>query len=70
MIERLDKKATIRLLVAIAYQAKRDKRRFEKKRGKLNGGNYISSKSYESACHYIEEEIPVVQEILSEALRK
>ncbi len=67
MIKKLDKKATIRLLVAIKIQAERDIKQYEK-REQLHS-EYVGKSKYQSACNYLKEELPVVREILGECFR-
>ena len=67
MIESLSKRATIRLVVGMKIQAERDLAQYGKPWS--SGGCYVSSKVRDSAAHFLEEDFPVIKEILSGSLR-
>lgn len=69
MIQRLNKKATIRLLVAIKSQAETDINLYKTRRPK-RGSDYISNRCYASAQNYLEIELPVIREILAESFKE
>lgn len=60
MIERLEKKATIRLLAAICKLAESDVRAYAGRNRRL----------YESAVRYLTEELPVIREVLAEIFKE
>lgn len=68
MIEQLNRKGTVRLIVAIHNQAKRDIKLYGKKRRR--GSDYISFPCYSSALNYLDVEFPVVREILTESFKE
>ncbi len=69
MIERMTTSGAIRLLAAIRRQAVRDKKNYGKRvlRGSIDR---ISNKCYESATYYLDEELPVIREVLGECFRE
>ena len=71
MIERLDKKATIKLLAAMKFQAESDIRLYSKKVAKRRkGSRYIGKRIYESAVYYLNVELPDIKEVISESFRE
>lgn len=71
MIERLDKKATIKLLAAMKFQAESDIRLYSKKAAKRRkGSRYIEKCIYESAVYYLNVELPDIKEVISESFRE
>ena len=68
MIEKMTTSGTIRLLAAIRKQAVRDQKVYGK-RTKMQKGDYISNKCYESAAHYLDVEVPVIREVLGECFK-
>ena len=69
MIEKMTTSGTIRLLAAIRMQAVRDKKRFGKKVSR-SSIDRISNKCYESATYYLDEELPVIREVLGECFKE
>ena len=71
MIERLNKKGTIRLLVAIKNLAESDVKRYGTHgAASTRGSAYVSSNSYKSARLYLEEELPVIREVLGDSFKE
>lgn len=50
-------------------QAVRDKKRFDKKVSR-SSIDRISNKCYESATYYLDEELPVIREVLGECFKE
>ncbi len=69
MIEKMTTSGTIRLLSAIRKQAVRDKKFYGKKvsRGSIDR---ISNNCYESAMYYLDQELPVIREVLGECFKE
>ena len=67
MVERLSTRGTLRLLVAIRRQASKDIKDYGKKCNKR--GDYVSESCYENAVHYIDVELPVIREVISESFK-
>ena len=71
MLERLDKRGTLRLLVAMKELAESDVRRYGTKAAKSShGSNYIGKNCYISARYYLDEELPAIREALGESFRE
>lgn len=70
MIERLNKRGTIRLLVAMRKLAESDVRRYGTKAAKSSHGSYIGKNCYISARYYLDEELPAIREALGESFRE
>lgn len=62
MIKHLSTKATIKLLAAVRRQAIKDRKRYGK-------NPEVSRPCYESAVFYLENEVPVIREILGECFK-
>ena len=67
-IEKMTTKGTIRLLGEMKRLAISDKKRYGKKATK-KGSSYISIKTYESAVFFLDEQLPVIREILGESFK-
>jgi len=71
MIKKLDTRGTIRLLAAIKEQAESDARNYGTKAAKNSrGSSYIGKHCYMSARKYLDEELPVIREVLGESFRE
>ena len=71
MIERLNKRGTLRLLVAMRELAESDVRRYGTKAAKSSrGSKYIGKNCYISARYYLDEELLAIREVLGESFRE
>ena len=68
MIERMSTKGTIRLLSAMKRLAISDKKRYGRK-STSKGGDYININCYESAVYFLDEQLPVIREVLGESFK-
>lgn len=71
MIERMNKKGTLLLLLAMKELAESDVRRYGTKAASTTcGSNYVSKRCYISARNYLDEELPVILEVLGDSFRE
>ena len=69
MIKSLSRKATIRLINGIKNQAERDIEQFGKT-WSSTGGGYVSLAARDSAVHFLNEDLPVIKEILTGSIKE
>ena len=69
MIERMNKKGTLFLIKAMRQKAESDIRRYGHKSA-VKGGGFIGKEAYESALYFLNEEFPVIKEIISESFKE
>ena len=66
--ERLNKKGTLKLLIAMQNQAKRDIRLYGHQKAKC-GSDFVSRRCYISALNYMDVELPAIREALGECFK-
>jgi len=68
MIERMTTKGTIRLLDEMKKQAVSDKKRYDRQTAR-KGRTYINKNMYDSAVYFLDEQLPVIREILGQSFK-
>ena len=66
--EHLDKRGTMRLILAIQNQAARDIRLYGHQKAK-SGSDFVSKRCYISALNYMDVELPAIREALGECFK-
>lgn len=67
MIEKLNRKGTVRLLAAMTKLAESDVRQYGKKAEKVG---LQAQRIYESACSYLKNELPAIREVMGECFKE
>lgn len=70
MINRMDCKGTLRLLVAMRRQAERDIKCYTANVRNTRGSDYVGKRTYESALNYLNVELPAIKEVISDSFKE
>ena len=68
MIERMTTSGTIRLLEEMKKLAVSDKKRYDRQKNR-NGKIYVNKNMYDSAVYILDEQLPVIREILGQSFK-
>ena len=68
MIERMTTSGTIMLLDEMKKLAVSDKKRYDRQMSR-NGKIYVNKNMYDSAVYFLDEQLPVIREILGQSFK-